>query len=429
MVALYGKPRTGGFGEVYPAPPVRGGFGESVPASALQTPAPPRPGLFGRAGNWLRSRDWERIAASLRDDPVHVQMLQEQRQGEQMMAMRIAEQQRAQGLANTADKQRQTALGALPEDLRGIALINPEAATTEYLRRSRGPEFGAPETIHGRLAQRNLQTGEVDWAPSLPSRAAAAPSLSEQTIDYAAQQYMLTGRLPPGMTRNTRIISQVMERVAQVAGEQGQSAGDVAFQGANYEANAGGLRSLQRQRTLVQSFERTALSNLELAQRYSEQVPRTDYPAVNHAIMTGQLQTGNSATAQYINAVIGARTEYAKVLSGATGAAGLTDSARAEAEEMFSAAASPETFRALVDTAREEMHNRIVAFDAQEEYLRQRMTGQGGGESHGSAPLSNVHDRPRGNIRGGRSTGAARPSGITQSEWDHMTPEERALWR
>lgn len=359
-----------------------------------------RRGLFGRTFdfdgdgrvNWQRAmqvmgasmQGGDQLNAFLgaeRDEALNRDLFN-MRAREQKLEERDTEEQRAA---------REAAYAALPENLRPLGpVLTPEALSRAVMPPT--PEWEripAGELPRGaRFGQRNRETGQedLDWAPRESS--GVNIQMPATAVSRLAEQYVTTGVLPPGISRNPRLAAQVYAEADAIAAAQGITPQDQAWRGANYQANNQGLRALQRQRTLVQSFERTALSNLELAQRLSRQLARTDYPLVNRALMTGQLQSGNTLVAQYVNALIGARTEYAKVLSGATGAAGLTDSAREEAEVLFSQYASPDQFDALVDVARQEMRNRIVAFDDQESYLREQMTGAPPAEEAHAPPVS-----------------------------------------
>lgn len=343
-------------------------------------------GAFTRKG---LPRTLQVIGAGMRDigsDGNYLQQFQEN-EAEQLRAEAEAMAQAGQ-LKNQQAQQQQIlsardryASGLTPEQRDEFAM-DPSG----YMERHRPPVWQPIPRDQlpagARDGQINTQTGQrdVDWAPQ--GGGSVSLNLGGNTdgvVDNLARRFNLTGQLPTGISRDRALVREIYTRAAELAQADGVSPEQAAFNGANYQANAGGLRSLQRQRTLVQSFERTALSNLQLVQRLSRQVDRSQYPLINRLVMTGQRQTGDTAVAQYVNALIGARTEYAKVLSGATGAAGLTDSARQEAEEMFSTYASPDQIDALVDVARQEMHNRLQAFDDQEAYLRGQMTGVGGG--------------------------------------------------
>jgi len=205
----------------------------------------------------------------------------------------------------------------------------------------------------------------------------AMAATGPDAVEYAAEQFRISGVMPAvgSGPAAAALRSRILSRAAELARESGNTGESDRIQQAAFQANRSSMAALTRQRTLVQSFERTAEANLRLVQRLSREVPRSDYPLLNRAILTGQLQGGSPETAAYFNALIGARTEYAKVLSGATGAAGLTDAGRREAEEMFSQYASPDQLDALIQTARTEMDNRMRAFDEQEAYLRQQMSG------------------------------------------------------
>lgn len=383
---LFGRYRLGqGVVKPMEAPPVKDGGTEAVRSNS------------GYRGAFMRKnipRTLQIIGAALQD--INGSGNLAAFQGNEAEQQRLAAEEMAQaGQQKYEQAQRQQVLGArdryaaaLPPEQRDEFTMDPSG----YMERHRSPvwqQIPRDQLPAGaRDGQINTQTGQrdVDWAPQ--GGGSVSLNLGSNTdgvVDNLARRFNLTGQLPTGISRDRALVREIYTRAAQLAQEDGLTPEQAAFNGANYQANSGGLRSLARQRTLVQSFERTALSNLELAQRLSREVPRSQYPLVNQALMTGQRQAGDTAVARYVNALIGARTEYAKVLSGATGAAGLTDSARAEAEEMFSTYATPEQIDGLIDVARQEMHNRIQAFDDQEAYLREQMTG-GGGEREQEAP-------------------------------------------
>jgi len=420
-------------------------FPQQTPTYAAMAPqpAPQHGGMFGglraaftgeRGAQTLRG-----IAAALRDLdtggnslPELLAQMEEQRRNMDREAFQRWQMDHARMQAAQEDKtqaQTSAAIDALPEAQRPWARLAPDAVARRMLAPPEQPDWqidaqGRPYAIQdGRV-----QYGEGRVAVPPRGGGGAVINMPQTAISRLAEQYVTTGVLPPGISRNPRLAAQVYAEADALAAAQGLTAQDQSWRGANYQANSQGLRALQRQRTSIQAFERTALRNLQLVQRLSRQVPRSDYPLVNRALMTGQRQTGNTAVAQYVNALIGARTEYAKVLSGATGAAGLTDSARAEAEEMFSTYATPDQIDALIDVARQEMHNRLNAFDDQESYLREQMTP---GSSRRDNPAetggvdSGQGDGPGTGIGAMVGASAQPPAGISPDDWQYLTPEER----
>jgi hypothetical protein len=75
-------------------------------------------------------------------------------------------------------------------------------------------------------------------------------------------------------------------------------------------------------------------------------------------------------------ALTSALNEYAKVLSGATGAAGISDAARREAHDLLNTANTPEQVVGIVDIMKREMANREAGFAEQEAQLKETMGGR-----------------------------------------------------
>jgi hypothetical protein len=189
--------------------------------------------------------------------------------------------------------------------------------------------------------------------------------LSDDGVDVAARNFNATGKFP-ALSRSPEIIARILDRASDLQKESGKSAEQILDEQQQFRANETSLKAIEKQRTLVSAFEKTAQKNMDLAVELGKKVGRTGSPIVNRGLINfRQKITGDPATSQFVNAIIASRTEYAKVLSGATGAAGITDSARTEAEELFNKATSQKTLEAVVQTAKQEMKNRLDSFEEQ----------------------------------------------------------------
>jgi hypothetical protein len=195
-------------------------------------------------------------------------------------------------------------------------------------------------------------------------------------LDFAAEKFRQTGQMPT-IARSPNQQVKIINRAAELAQANGDSAtAAVLGQQAN-KAGQMALGQLTKQKTLVGAFEKTANKNLDLALQLSDKVDRTGSPIINKGIIHfKQGISGDPDTAAFVNALTSARTEYAKVLSGATGASGVTDSARKESEELFNTAQNPEQLKAAIATAKQEMANRMSSFDQQASELQPTLTGK-----------------------------------------------------
>lgn len=211
--------------------------------------------------------------------------------------------------------------------------------------------------------------------------------LTPEGQDLAAQEYLNTGRLPPGLGKaSAGINAKIVSRAAEMAAANGNDAQAAALNRAAFKSAQSGLTALTKQRTLVGAFERTALKNLEIALDESNKVDRTGVPAVNRWLLAGKKSlTGDVEVGRFNAALTSALNEYAKVLSGATGAAGISDAARREAHDLLNTANTPEQVIGIVDIMKREMANREAGFAEQEAQLKETM---GGRPNVGVAPAS-----------------------------------------
>ena len=82
------------------------------------------------------------------------------------------------------------------------------------------------------------------------------------------------------------------------------------------------------------------------------------WPWLNRWVQTGRTEFGDSDVPPYVTALMTALTEYAKIMSGATGAAGITDTARAEALHMLNENMNKETVMKVFKVIRRDAENR-----------------------------------------------------------------------
>jgi hypothetical protein len=201
--------------------------------------------------------------------------------------------------------------------------------------------------------------------PNQASTQGANDALDPETMDLVAQDYLKTGKLPP-LYRDNQTKMKIMNRAAQLAKANGDDASAAIIGRQTFGANRASLNKVSAQKNMVGAFEKTFQKNLDLALSMSDKVDRTGSPLINKALISWKTGVaGDPETKGYINALTTARDEYAKILSGATGAAGITDAGRKEAEELFSKIDSPETLKYVAEVARQETGNRMTSFDEQ----------------------------------------------------------------
>lgn len=238
---------------------------------------------------------------------------------------------------------------------------------------------GAPKQGTVPSGYRMKPDNSLEAIPGGPADKAAMGSLlTPEGKDLAAQEYLNTGKLPPGLGKaSAGINAQIVSRAAEIARANGNDAQAASLGRAAFIASKSALGALTKQRTMVGAFERTALKNLEIAVEESQKVDRTGVPVINRWLLAGKKNlAGDVEVGRFHAALTSALNEYAKVLSGATGSAGISDAARREAESLISTANTPEQVIGIADIMKREMANRESGFAEQEAQLQETMTGR-----------------------------------------------------
>lgn len=252
------------------------------------------------------------------------------------------------------------------------SLVRPSADGTSVT-----PLYTAPAGPNG-LEETARHNRAMEGLMAQKNSASAGSMLTPEGQDLAAQEYLNTGKLPPGLGRaSAGINAKIVSRAAEIAAANGNDAQAAALNRAAFKSSQTALTALTKQRTLVGAFERTALKNLEIAVEESAKVDRGGVPALNRWILAGKKNlAGDVEVGRFHAALTSALNEYAKVLSGATGAAGISDAARREAEELLSTANTPEQVTGIVEIMKREMANREAGFEEQEAQLHETMSGR-----------------------------------------------------
>lgn len=210
-----------------------------------------------------------------------------------------------------------------------------------------------------------------------PAVAALGPGggLSPDALDREAAAYNITHQMgavgtgKEGAATRRRIIN----RAAELA--DGGDAG-LAGNSADFKSNSASLKKLQTSADFMQSFEDTALKNLETALAAAAKVPDAGGTLLNKPIRAWAQMFGNTNMSAYKAALITARSEIGKVLSGSTGSAALSDSARHEVEDLMGNDASLAQLQSAAKILRTDMHNRKTAVAESIATIRGRMGGK-----------------------------------------------------
>jgi glutamate-1-semialdehyde aminotransferase len=189
--------------------------------------------------------------------------------------------------------------------------------------------------------------------------------------------------------------SGIRTAILTEAALQNQKEGKTNVEGAtdlvSNKASTTAIAQLQKQKTMVGAFERTATKNADIASKLSEQTDRTGIPVFNSWLQAGQKGiTGNPTVSAFNAANETFVNEYAKIMSGSMGNTPVSDAARAHAHDMLSNSQTKEQYQAVLNVLRQEMGNRMSGFD---EELMSAKEGLKGTPKKAEAPKMSVEDQ------------------------------------
>jgi hypothetical protein len=244
---------------------------------------------------------------------------------------------------------------------------------------------GHPETAQTLTGEPFTPTGAV----KVGTKAPAAPA-DPKTIEFYANMYKRTGAFPPSLGRDEQGRAIMRAALDQIA-KAGTDPGDIIVSSGTLKADEASLKKMQAMADASVSFENTALANFDLALTLAPNAIPTELgPIFNRWIERGEVALGDKDVPKYAAALITAANEYAKIMTGATGAAGSTVDSRREAYELFSQYLSLGSIREVVEVARKDMQNREDQLYGQIERIKRSIrTGEPRARSEpGPAPTS-----------------------------------------
>lgn len=216
----------------------------------------------------------------------------------------------------------------------------------------------------------------------------AGASVTPETVDMLAQQFVDTGKMASlGMGRDSAALrAKVLTRAAELS-----SGGNLATNAASFKANQASLGKLQIQADAMNSFEATALANLDQFLGAAKGVVDTGSPLFNMPArqFKAKVLGDPNMTAFNVSREVAVQ-EISKVLSGSVGGTAVSDSARHEAAALLSPDASLAQIFKAADILKKDMHNRKSAVDAQLAEIAARIHPGGAKKAAAAAPTDDA---------------------------------------
>lgn len=216
------------------------------------------------------------------------------------------------------------------------------------------------------------------------------PHLSDDALNINAYARMFTGKEMSGMGNATATEKiKVANREAEIAKSLGLSPTEVALLPTDTKAKAKAISGLTIWGAFMEKSQIQLEGTIDLAISTAGKLSRSDIQAVNKAMLSGQTEFGSGPPAAYAQQMQTWRAEYARMLSGPTSNGMLHVDAEKKADELISAASSPEQLRALKESTKQEAAITNRAIRSQIDDLHGSMMNPGGNRASGKPTVSN----------------------------------------
>lgn len=199
---------------------------------------------------------------------------------------------------------------------------------------------------------------DPETVAKLAKAKATSSSMDDETADFLADR-VLAGdtRALIGLGRGAQgaeNLAKINQLVAQKARE-GKPVSDAARSILANAAQQSGYVAAERAQAQIMAklsvYGRTAYNAMDMAERMSDEVPRTQFVPINKAINAWKTNSGDPKIVALGQAIETLTNEYARAIGGGHG----TVSDKEHARERLSAAQTPEQLRAVIGTMRQEI--------------------------------------------------------------------------
>lgn len=226
--------------------------------------------------------------------------------------------------------------------------------------------------------------------------------LSDEAVDFQARMFLSTRKMPSGWNRPAQ--NQIMNKAAEIASQEHHTVNDYITGSATLHANEQSLAAVTKQKNAAAGYENGAIRAFDFM---ISMIPNTPEPlnmqTLTRWVRTGETEFGDVNVAAWQASLITALDEYAKVLSGATGAQGSTEGSRALALRMIPEGSTSAQIVGIVNAIKTDMKNKVSGYDDTIADIQSDIRGQagaakttGGGASSEQPPVPGAQKAPDG---------------------------------
>jgi hypothetical protein len=232
-----------------------------------------------------------------------------------------------------------------------------------------------PEQIKQHFASTGQRSGE-EWAKfHRLQKGTGLADWSQEELDYAREQYALTNKLPPGVSRDPELVNAI---IRPSAGRAAAGAGATVAAQADIKGLTTALGTMEKQKAAIDAFESKTKKDGQSLQQLADEVDRTGSPVLERWIRAGRKAITGDPDVSKFNAQLRLyATDVARVVANPSLTGVLTDSARGEIAEFLPQSITARQIRNLLPLFNRDMDNRSVAINAEINELRRRIAAGG----------------------------------------------------
>jgi len=205
-------------------------------------------------------------------------------------------------------------------------------------------------------------------------------SKNDDALDFAANNYRLTGQLPAGFARSPGTTSAIISRAAQL--DQQAGGGGIAANKADVKSLSESLAQLQKNFQAVSAFENTANKNIDMLKGFAAKVPDLGTRFANTPIraISGSV-IGSENMAAFKTALAPVQSEAAKILNSANLTGTLSDTARKELQDIVDGNMPYKSLVASLNVLQQDFKNRHDSYAQQISDIQGRLKGLSNGST------------------------------------------------
>ena len=242
--------------------------------------------------------------------------------------------------------------------------------------------------------------GSLEAIPGGPADSAGSgQGLTGDAVDNAAWSFIGTGKLPP-IGRGKEGVAQrtaIMNHAAKIAKDAGISPAELQTVPGRNRALQASLTNLQKTSDVMEKSEQAFLNNTQTALQISGGLSRSDSPVINKWYLGGKDAMGDPQVRALDAAITTMAVDYARIMSGATGAGGTPISTAEEARALIKKELSDKSLRAVVQVLEQDIKGQQQAVHAQRGKILGAMQAlhDSSAPSENPPPQTPVEARPR----------------------------------